>query len=348
MTPRTRIGINRKLVRMFVPATLLLLFVFAALSWFFLQDGGYLASGSRAERPDLSAGPPCFEDGGPPPLPWEKRSQSAMDERPNPHGLGIRRHRLPLVLCAGLFGLALLGIGSYLFWLLVQREMDRAAARSARFTADVAHELKTPLAVMQSVVEHAIRHSDGNAGVERLGSDVLDEVRRLKSLVTRLLLLAQSDAGTLRLNMEKLDLSELVKLSAEDLSMITGDDPVETNIEDGIIVMADRSLITQVVQNLVSNAVKYNRHGFTISLCLVREGDVAVLSVSNGVDPVAPPDVDRIFDRFYRGDTARGSKLEGAGLGLSLAKEVVVASGGQISASIEGDRIVLRAAIPVA
>ncbi len=259
-----------------------------------------------------------------------------------------RKRRLRFVICGSALSFVFIATMTYLVWSAVANEFDRRTANSARFTADVAHELKTPLAVMQSMVEHYLRNYSDNAAVERLGADVLEEVSRLKNLVTRLLLLAQSDAGKLPLKRERVDLSALARLLAEDLSLLTGDDTVESKIEEGVMVVADRSFLTQALQNLLSNAAKYNRSGFTISFTLAKDGGKAVVSVSNGVDPLSPPDAERMFDRFYRGETARGSRLEGAGLGLSLAKEVIQSLGGTISASINGDRIVIRAVLPLA
>jgi len=365
MKRRGTIGARRRIAFLFTLPSLALLLIFAVLIWVVMTGDDLRALRSSGGPPELN-GPPqgelqgdlppdLWDDGGPgnrngPPGASRSDSDGARNSRrpsslpPKAHPGHRQRVRFTLSVC-GIGFLVVISVAIFV-WHAVSVEFERGAAQSGRFTADVAHELKTPLAVMQSMVEHAIRHADGNEGVERLGADVLEEVSRLKSLVTRLLLLAQSDSGKLPLKREKVDLSALAKLLAEDLSLLTGDDPVEAKIADGISVTADRSFLTQALQNILSNAAKYNRPGFTIDFSLAPEGKNAVITVSNGVDPLAPPDVDKIFDRFYRGDTARGSKLEGAGLGLSLAKEIVEASGGSIAAAIDGDRIVIRTELP--
>ncbi len=340
---------KRRIAILFAAGHIVLCLVVTALVWALLRDDDF------SVKPGVE--PPVIhsleiDDGGPPGLdhePGPQRSdRSAPGEVSRPmrsSDMPGRRQQFRFVFAVGGISILLLSAGAFLLWHVIAGALDRSAANAARFTADVAHELKTPLAVMQSVVEHAIKHSGGNEAVERFGADVLEEVTRLKSLVQRLLILAQSDAGRLPLKKEKIDFSALAKLLAEDISLMA--DAVDSSVEDGLCVTGDRSFLTQALQNIVSNAVKYNREGFTIGIKLAKVGSAAVLTVSNGVDPLAPPDVARLFDRFYRGETARGSKLEGAGLGLSLAKEVVESSGGTIAAAIEGDRILFRVSLPL-
>jgi len=239
-------------------------------------------------------------------------------------------------------------------WLMASRairDAKEAAARSLdqsrRFSADAAHELKTPLAVLQGVVEHAVSHAEGNRAVEELGTDVLEELRRLKSILRRLLLLSQSDAGKLPVRTQRVDLSELMELMMEDFALLAPGAATETDFAPGIVVSVDRELFTQALRNLFSNAAKYNVGDAVIRCVLRPSGTHAVLTISNGVDPLAPPQVDHVFERFYRGDPAHGREVEGSGLGLSLARELVQAMGGTLTAQMEGsDRIAFTATLP--
>ncbi|MCR5413247.1 MAG: hypothetical protein K6F50_00785 [Kiritimatiellae bacterium] len=376
MKRTTNIGVKRRIAILFALGHAVLIALVALSFWAIMKDDaaavpamddGGPGAGSMSRPPAIHSLE--IEDGGDGPLepsnaphfrnsassgegPGRNAGFEADDSRrplrhPDFSNHPSRRRSSRFLLTVGGCSIIFLSVGGLLFWHIIAGALDRSAENATRFTADVAHELKTPLAVMQSVVEHAIRHSGGDEAVEKFGADVLEEVKRLKNLVHRLLILAQSDAGKLKLKKERVDISELAKLLAEDLSLVVGEESVSVSVAEGLAVTGDRSFLTQALQNIISNAVKYNREGFTIGFKLAKVGSAAEITVSNGVDPLAPPDISRVFDRFYRGETARGSKLEGAGLGLSLAKEVIESSGGALSAALDGDRISFKATLPL-
>ena len=316
---------------------------------FFLINTGHV-SGSDGNKPNTRVAADAVAGERPPTHPHEadefrQPPPPEMERDITKHPVFIMRRRV--ILISFLSILLLIYAGALLDWLTTASALDQTAERLCRFTGDVAHELKTPLAVMQSIVEHAVRHADGNETAEQLGSDLMEEIGRLKGVVQRLLLLTQSDAGQLSLPHEDVDLSALARLLADDLSLFANEGEVNTTIADGLHVTASREFLTQAFQNLLSNAAQYNREGFTIEFTLAKVGSSAVITVSNGIDPLLPPDMNRIFDRFYRGVAPRGSKHEGSGLGLNIAKEIIETSGGSISAVIEGERIVFRAALPL-
>lgn len=200
-------------------------------------------------------------------------------------------------------------------------------AQASRFTADASHELRTPLAVMQNTLNEAIRApSLDDATRERLGV-VLHQTSRLKSLTHSLLLLSQADAGELPVRKECYDLSRDLGDLMEDAESLCEQAgfTFDPRIEPGVTVEADRGLMHQVFQNLVSNAVKHNRPGGRVEVRLSNGDRGARFEIVNTSDP---RDVDagrKLFDRFYRADASRHG--DGFGLGLDIARELARANG---------------------
>lgn len=217
--------------------------------------------------------------------------------------------------------------------------LETSFHQAARFSADAAHELKTPLTVLQGQLEAAIQDTPPGSEEQQRYSALSEEVQRLKSIVWRLLLLARADAGQLTLSLEKVDLSALLASAAEDIGMIAPQLQVETQILPGIIVPVDPGLLRQAIGNLISNAVKYNQDGGLVRLLLEAGHQSVRVTVSNTGPGIPAGERDRIFDRFYRANNALSRQVEGAGLGLSLAREIARAHGGDLSLDLTGDSL---------
>lgn len=160
---------------------------------------------------------------------------------------------------------------------------------------------------------------------------MLEEVQRLKAVTQSLLLLSQADTGQLQLRMEPFDLSAALEEMLEDMRALAPGLRIEGEIAAGVIVRGDASLLPQVLQNLTSNAVKYTPEGGAI-VCRLTTDDARVrLSITNTCDGASAPDPNRVFHRFYRGDPSRARQTEGVGLGLSLAREIARAHGGELA-----------------
>jgi len=216
--------------------------------------------------------------------------------------------------------------------ILVFNEMlDRlhsSFSQATRFSADAAHELKTPLTVLQGELEQALQQAPAGSAQQEMLGQLMDSVQRLKTITRKLLLLALADAGCLDLHMEPLDLSEELENFCDDLRILAAGIDVRCSIAPDIQVMVDRDLFSQVLQNLASNAVKYNRVGGWICLRLGAANGSARLAISNSGPGISPKQRARIFDRFHRGDRTRAP--DGLGLGLSLAREIVRAHHGEL------------------
>ena len=115
------------------------------------------------------------------------------------------------------------------------------------------------------------------------------------------------------------------------MALLAPDLTVTQEIEPNLKVACDRDLITQVIQNLISNAIKYNRPQGWMRLLAHRQPRGMVLTIANAAHPLSPDEREHLFDRFYRGDAAHSRQTDGLGLGLSLSREIIRAHGGELS-----------------
>lgn len=209
--------------------------------------------------------------------------------------------------------------------------LERSFTQASRFSADAAHELKTPLTILQGELERSLQQVLPGSEVQQRLSNLLDEVRRLSSIMRKLLLLSLADAGQMSLYTVSVDISIVLNEMLEDLELLAPHLMVKTDIPTGLKVRGDRDLLIQVLQNLLSNAIKYNLPDGWITLHARQTGTTVTITISNASKPIPVGDRERIFDRFHRGDPARTRKVEGIGLGLSLAREIVRAHGGSLT-----------------
>ena len=209
--------------------------------------------------------------------------------------------------------------------------LERSFEQAVRFSADASHEMKTPLTIMQGQVEAAMRDMPEGSEAQRALATQFDEIQRLKSLVQKLLLLSQADSGSLQLQAAAIDLSAAVRSVCEDTRVLAPETDVREEIQPAVRIEADDGLLQQVLQNLASNAIKYNADcDRWIAFEVTSRGSDAILTVANAGPAIPKEDAERVFDRFFRIDTARNRRTDGLGLGLSLAREIARAHGGDL------------------
>lgn len=196
--------------------------------------------------------------------------------------------------------------------------------------ADVAHELRTPVTVLRGQTEALLD------GIASPTPDMLvslhDEVLRLERLTDDLATLSAADAAGLSLHKEPVDLGALTRRAVDSLSTVFDDASVAARVEvaDPVVVAGDEIRLNQVVTNLLTNAVKFTPCGGTVTICVSRDGLDAVLTVADTGPGIPADDLSHVFDRFWRGASARGQR--GTGIGLAVVTALVAAHGGTVTA----------------
>lgn len=203
--------------------------------------------------------------------------------------------------------------------------LSRSFEKERQFTSDVSHELRTPLSVIKAECEYALAPGRKEAEKEEALLAVYRQSERMRKMTEQLLMLTRADRGTLKFDGVPTDLSSITSGVCEDLmpaAEASGLNLVK-NVDDGIFITGDETLISRLLMNLISNAIKYNRTGGNISVTLVRESPGSAyckLSVSDTGIGISEEDLPKIWDRFFRSEKSRSS--EGSGLGLSMVKKI--------------------------
>jgi len=207
------------------------------------------------------------------------------------------------------------------------REMER------RLTADVAHELRTPLQAIQATVE-AMQDGVLPADEERLGI-VRDETVRLARLADGILELTRLERGSVPFTCERTDLAVPVRSAVDTIEALieTREIVLAVDITDRVFACVDSDRLQQAVGNLLSNAARYTPAGGRIEVSVRRDADEGVIEVADTGIGIAEKDLAQVFSRFWRADEARATTSGGLGIGLAVTKEIVERHGGTIAAS---------------
>jgi heavy metal sensor kinase len=210
--------------------------------------------------------------------------------------------------------------------------LEHAVGDMRQFSAALAHELRTPLAALRGEIELALRQSESGAPVRSRLVSQLEELDKLKRLIDQTLVLARAEAGEISLAAVPVDLGALTASLVDDLELVAEMKQVHLTCEhdEHVVVQGDPDWLKRLILNLVDNGIKFVPAGGRVTARVRQDGSHARLEVQDdgpGIDPAA---LARVFDRFFRADPARSPELEGAGLGLSLAKWIVERHNGRI------------------
>lgn len=227
--------------------------------------------------------------------------------------------------------------------------LQKAEALRRDMTADIAHELRTPLAVMRGNLEAML---DGvyPADAEHL-QPVLNQVHLLTRLVEDLRTLALAEAGQLPLTKRPTDLKHLIDATLVSFQANAAAQRVTLTasaIDPLPAIEIDPDRVQQTIGILIANALHHTPAGGSIDITLGREGEYAVIKVADTGTGIPPEDLPHVFERFYRADKSRSRERGGSGLGLAIAKSIVQAHGGSIGATSEvGHGTTVRVALPL-
>jgi heavy metal sensor kinase len=209
-----------------------------------------------------------------------------------------------------------------------------------KFNANVAHELRTPLAILQGENEVALRSGTIPEDVRAVLISNLEELGRLSRIVNDLLTLSEIDAGAQVLVRQPVNLKSLIGDLADQMQLLAMERNIQIEAGDlaDVFVEADDLWLRRAVLNLIDNAIKYSRDGGRIQISMSREGPRVRIHIRDEGIGISKQDQLFIFDRLFRADPARNRSSGGSGLGLSLVKWIVEAHNGRIGVTSEPDQ----------
>lgn len=265
-----------------------------------------------------------------------------------PEERALHRMLLGLLIGGGIgIGLSLLGA-----WFLAGRALvpiEAAFQQQQEFIADASHELRTPLTILHSATDLLDQHrAETLEHNGELFDDIREEILRLERLSGDLLMLARSDLGELGLAVAPLDLLDSAQEAVQRVQPIAGEHGVSVTVDRAtgpLVVEADPDRLQQVLLILLDNAIKHTPSGGEVSVSAHRQGAEALLDVSDTGEGIPPDRLEHVFNRFFRVDASRSRAQGGAGLGLSIARSLVEAHGGEMSLSSTlgvGTRVTVR------
>ena len=208
------------------------------------------------------------------------------------------------------------------------------------FTAAAAHELRTPLTILRGTSERLIAQLAWTDTAQVLARNMGDEVERLIDISEKLLLLSRADARALVLKRQDFNLSRYLEDFAAEAQGFQSGITIAQDLAPGVVWNCDPVLVKQLIQNLYTNAVKYNRPQGHIHFQLQKSGAGFELQLTNTTAHLAPDTQARAFDRFYRGDAAHNRRVDGMGLGLSICLEIAKVHGASLTFVAESDESV--------
>ena len=220
------------------------------------------------------------------------------------------------------------------------KRLDMSFRQMRKFNADAAHELRTPLAILQTETEVALQSPNLPDEIGAVLASNLEEIDRLGRIVSDLLTLAEAEAGRQVLVKESIDLKALLEDLVDQLRVLASESGVliRLNCERELRINADKLWIRRAVVNLLENAIKYSSDGGTIEVSAGIGNSAVQLAIRDHGIGILPHDLPHIFDRLYRADPARSRDSGGVGLGLAIVKWIVEAHNGTIRVESEAER----------
>lgn len=216
--------------------------------------------------------------------------------------------------------------------------LEESFVRLSQFSADLAHELRTPIGNLMLHAQVALGRPRSEAELRAVLESGLEELERLSRMVNDMLFLAKADHAQIALKREPLDVGEEVDKVLEFFEPLATERRLKLLRRGGAGLRADRTMIRRLLANLVSNAVRHGSEGSTVEVSIGSSADAAHIAVTNEGRALSEEECRRVFDRFYRGPAPRGGADGGAGLGLSIVSSIVQLHGGRVAAKSAAGR----------
>lgn len=214
--------------------------------------------------------------------------------------------------------------------------LDASFAQQAQFTADAAHELRTPVSVILAQTQTSLKRERNSTEYRDTVEACQRAAQRMRGLLESLLELARLDAGQEAMKKMRFDLSATVQECVELIRPLTQQRNIQVHGEFSPLEWSgDRERLSQVITNLLSNAIHYNKDGGEVRVAVQQRNGEATVTVADTGVGIAAEDLPRIFERFYRADKSRSNAAGRTGLGLAISKAIVEAHGGRLEVSSE-------------
>jgi signal transduction histidine kinase len=255
-----------------------------------------------------------------------------------------------VLLPMGLVALALASVGGLFMSGKAMRPISEAFGKQRAFVADASHELKTPLTLIRidaEVLARTPRSQDDRELLEHL----IAETGRMEAVLSDLLVLARLDTGKLAVARESFNLAEVIVETAHRFGERAAAEGTRLAVEvsERLPVRGDRERTHQILAALLDNALRYTSAGGVVTMAGGSRNGRAEASVKDSGGGIPPEQLSRVFDRFYRAESARASMDGGSGLGLAIARELARAQGGELTVfNADGGGAVFRLSLPAA
>jgi heavy metal sensor kinase len=227
--------------------------------------------------------------------------------------------------------------------------LNEAVNSQQQFVADAAHELRTPLAIIQGEIEITLRTPPDMEEYRHTLNSNLEEVHRLSAITDSLIALTRLDASRQALEKEELNLTEMVQLVIDRFLTVLHGRQISCLLlqKEPVFCIGNKACLQQLLINLLDNAIKYSPDGSSVTITLVPEVATVSISIADEGMGIPSAEIPFVFNRFYRVDKSRSSHIKGSGLGLAIVKSIVDLHSGTIQVkSEEGKGTVVMVSLP--
>ncbi|PSJ46441.1 two-component sensor histidine kinase [Zobellella endophytica] len=224
--------------------------------------------------------------------------------------------------------------------------LEDSFRRLSEFSSDIAHELRTPVNSLMMQTQVALSRERSADDYREALYNNLETAERLARMIGEMLFLAKSEQGQLLMQAEELELATELDELLEFFEPLASEQQLRLHRRGNATLQGDRAMLQRAFSNLLTNAIRYTPAQGEIRIEVKRDASHVVVEIANPGNPIPAEQLPRLFDRFYRADSARQPVTEGTGLGLSIAKAIIEAHGGSLSARSDEHETCFSACFP--